>query len=96
MIPFKDRKTAAKELKETLPTEQMRTDNWNMVAVSTGGLEVAYQVNQRLALPIDMLFSASIVAPHNAECEIARVCETEEIVMHDALCHSLHIPAEFT
>lgn len=95
MTPFKDRKAAAKELRDTLPTEQMRMDNWNMVAVSTGGLEVAYYVNQRLDLPIDMLFSASIVAPHNAECEIARVCETEEIVMHDALCRSFDIQLDF-
>jgi putative phosphoribosyl transferase len=95
MTLFKDRETAAKELREALPIEQMRTENWSLVAVSTGGLEVAYHVNKRLGLPIDMLFSASIVAPHNSDCEIARVCETEEIVMHEALCYSFDIQVDF-
>jgi putative phosphoribosyl transferase len=92
---FKNRKDAAKELVESLPCDQMRIENWNLVSVSPGGLELASFINQRLSLPIEMLFSASITAPHNQECEIARVCETEEIVIHDALCNSFDIQVDF-
>ncbi len=73
----------------------MRVENWNLVAVSTGGLELAYYVNKRLLLPLDILISASITAPHNPECEIARVCETEEMVIHEALCDSFDIQLDF-
>ncbi len=95
MIRFKDRESAAKELRKTLPIEQMRTENWNLISVSTGGLELAYNVNKRLSLPLDILISASIVAPQNTECEIARVCETEEMVIHDVLCDSFDIQLDF-
>jgi len=95
MKRFEDREAAAKELREVLPKEKMRIENWNLVAVSTGGLELAYYVNKRLKLPLDILISASITAPQNPECEIARVCETEEMVIHEALCDSFDIQLDF-
>ncbi len=92
---FKNRQEAANLLFESLPFDQMRVENWSLIAVSSGGLELASFVNKRLSLPIDMLFSASITAPNNPECEIARVCETEEIVIHEALCNSFDIQVDF-
>ena len=92
---FENREAAAKELGEVLPKEKMRVENWNLVAVSTGGLELAYHVNKRLSLPLDILISASITAPHNPDCEIARVCETEEMVIHEVLCDSFDIQLDF-
>lgn len=95
MKRLKNREDAANELRESLPLEQMRVENWNLVAVSSGGLELASYVNKRLSLPIDMLLSASISAPQNPECEIARVCETEELVIHEALCDSFDIQVDY-
>ncbi len=95
MRQLKDREDAAKGLLDTLPLEQMRSENWNLVALSSGGLYLASLINRRLSLPIDMLFSASITAPNNKECEIARVCETEEIVIHDVLCDSFDIQVDY-
>jgi putative phosphoribosyl transferase len=52
-------------------------------------------MNARLKLPLDFIFSASITAPQNAECELARVSETEEIVIHQALVDSFDIQADY-
>jgi putative phosphoribosyl transferase len=95
MKKFKDRQDAAKGLYDSLPIDQMKNENWNLVALSTGGLELAYHINKRLSLPIDILVSAAITAPQNPDCEIARVCETEEIVIHEVLCDSFDIQVDF-
>jgi putative phosphoribosyl transferase len=95
MQKFKNREDAAKQLLETLPIEQIRNERWSLLAVSPGGLEIASYLNNRLKVSIEMLFSAAIYAPHNAECEIARVCETEEIVIHDALCKAFDIQLDY-
>ncbi|MBN2896117.1 MAG: phosphoribosyltransferase [Campylobacterales bacterium] len=92
---FEDREEAAKELLESFPCERMRSEQWQFVAISSGGLKLASYLNKRLGLPIDFLFSASITAPHNSECEIARVCETEEIVIHEELCKAFGIQFDY-
>ena len=73
MKKFKDREDAAKGLYDSLPIDRMKDESWNLVALSTGGLELAYHINKRLSLPIDILVSAAITAPQNTDCEIARV-----------------------
>ena len=95
MEKFINREDAAKRLYEILPTEKMKHEAWEIVAVSTDGLEIASYVSERLHLGVDILLSASIVAPHNEECELARVCETEEIVIHEQLCESFDIQVDY-
>lgn len=92
---FKDRFEAAAALKELLPMDRMKSEVWNLIAVSSGGLVIASQINTRLKLPIDFIFSASITAPQNHECELARVSETEEIVIHQALVDAFEIQTDF-
>lgn len=92
---FKDRVDAAAQLKELLPLDRMKSEGWNLIAVSSGGLMIASELNKRLKLPIDFIFSASITAPQNSECELARVSETEEIVIHQALVDSFEIQVDY-
>jgi len=40
LIFFKDRKDAASQLKEMLPIDQMRSEKWSIIAVSSGALEL--------------------------------------------------------
>lgn len=94
-VLFKDRRDAAVKLSEFLPLEKMRLEHWSLVAVSKGGLELASIMNLRLRAPIDLLLNEAIPAPHNSECEIARVSENEEIVMHDALVNAFDIQADY-
>ena len=94
-IFFRDRKDAATQLKEIVPIEQMRSEEWQIIAVSSGGLELGSYLNDRMKLEIDFLFSEGIYAPHNAECEIARVSETEEIVINDNLVSAFEIQYDY-
>ena len=94
-IRFENRSDAAAQLKELLPIERMKNESWHLIAVSSGGLAIADALNRRLKLPMDFLFSASITAPQNSECELARVSETEEIVIHQALLEAFDIQVDY-
>ena len=92
---FQDRRDAAMHLKEHLPIERMRAEKWSLVAVSRGGLDLAAHLCERYGFALDILFSEAIYAPYNLECEIARVSETEEIVMHDRLVEAFGIKLDY-
>jgi putative phosphoribosyl transferase len=92
---FQDRKDAAEHLLEFLPIEKMRSESWDLIALSFGGLEIAHYLNRRLKTNIDILFTEGVHAPQNEECEVARVSESEEIVIHDALCESFEISLDY-
>ncbi len=95
LIFFKDRKDAASQLKEILPIDQMRSEMWSIIAVSSGALELGSYFNERVNLKIDFLFTEGIYAPNNSECEIARVSETEEIVINDDLVEAFEIQYDY-
>jgi len=92
---FENRKDAARQLRESLPLEKMKNEQWHLVAVSSGGLEVASHLSERGKLHVDFLFSESITAPQNDECEIARVSETEEIVINEYLVDNFDIQYDY-
>ena len=92
---FKDRRDAAMKLKEQLPVEQMKRDQWHLVSVSSGGLEIIHHLNERLGLEKDFLFSAGIYAPKNPTCELARVSEHEELVINDRLVEAFDITYDY-
>ena len=92
---FKNRSDAAMRLKEQLPVEQMKQEQWRLVALSPGGLEIIHHLNQRLKLEQDFLFSAGIYAPKNPDCELARVTELEEIVINERLVEAFEITHDY-
>jgi putative phosphoribosyl transferase len=92
---FPTRRDAALKLKDLLPLDQVKSEDWNFIAVSKGGLQLAAMMNERLKRHVDFLFSESISAPQNSGCEIARVSETEEIVMHENLVKSFDIQVDY-
>jgi len=92
---FKDRFDAAKKLQEVLPTQQLKEQEWIFVALSSGGLVIAEHLRFKNKNKIDFLFSEPILAPHNDECEIARVSEQEEIVIIDELVHAFDIQYDY-
>lgn len=94
-VMFTDRSDAAVRLIEYLPRDRMKQEKWHLVAVSSGGLELMYHLNERLHLTKDFLFSAGIYAPKNSECELARVSEHEEIVINDSLVKTFDIKYDY-
>lgn len=92
---LKNRQDAGKRLQEVIPMQKLKEENWKIVAVSRGGLELAYHIRSKYKNTIDFLFSESIKAPNNNECEIARVCESEEMVINENLVASFGIKYDY-
>jgi len=90
-----DRKDAARKLLDVIPMHKLKDEEWNIVAVSRGGLELASHIRGKLGNNLEILFLEAIMAPHNAECEVARVSETEEIVIHEELVRAFEIQYDY-
>ncbi len=92
---LKNREDAAKKLHDVIPMQKLKDENWKLIAVSSGGLELAYHIRSKYKNSINILFSEAIIAPNNSECEIARVCESEEIVINEKLVTSFGIQYDY-
>ena len=92
---LKDREDAAKKLVEVLPMQKLKDESWTIIGVSSGGMEIAKHIKGRLKNDIDILLLAPVFAPHNGECEVARVSETEEIVINESLVNAFGIQYDY-
>jgi len=92
---FKDREDAAFKLRDVIPMQKLKDEKWKVIAVSKGGLLLGSQLLGRLENRLDFLFSEAIYAPNNSECEVARVSESEEIVIHENLVSSFDIKYDY-
>jgi putative phosphoribosyl transferase len=92
---LQNRKEASKLLLDVIPMLRVKEEDWDIIAVSKGGLELAEMLRGKLKNNIDFLFSESILAPHNCECEVARVSESEEIVIHEELVSAFEIQYDY-
>ncbi len=92
---FNDRKDAYNALVEILPVKVMQHEKWVLIALSSGGVEIAAKLSQRYELDFDLLFSKAILAPNNDECQLGMVSETKDIVIEEKLVKSFGIPMDF-
>jgi putative phosphoribosyl transferase len=92
---LKNRQDAARKLLDVIPMQKLKEESWEVIGVSKGGLELASFITKRHTNNIDYLFSAPIMAPNNPECEIARVSESEEIVINEQLVAAFNIQYDF-
>lgn len=92
---LKNREDAANKLADVIPMQRLKDESWKIVAVSKGGLELAYMLRKKLPNTLDFLFSEAIMAPNNDECEIARVSEREEIVINEQLVNAFDIQYDY-
>ncbi|MBL1243650.1 MAG: phosphoribosyltransferase [Sulfurimonas sp.] len=90
-----DRKDAATKLMDVIPMNKLKEEAWDIVAVSRGGLEVAACIKGKLPNNLEILFLEAIMAPNNPECEVARVSETEEIVINEQLVSAFEIQYDY-
>ncbi|MBD3796674.1 MAG: phosphoribosyltransferase [Campylobacterales bacterium] len=92
---LQSRADAAKKLSDVIPMHKLKEEAWELVAVSRGGLELASYLKERYRNHLDILFLEPIMAPNNSECEVARVSETEEIVIQENLIESFDIKLDY-
>lgn len=90
-----NREDAAHQLKEIIPMAKLKEESWDIVAVSKGGLAIGACIKKRLENPLNILFLEAIFAPNNNECEVARVSESEEIVINERLVNSFEIQYDY-
>lgn len=90
-----DREDAAQKLKEIIPMAKLKEESWDIVAVSKGGLAIGASIKEKLKNPLNILFLEAIYAPNNDECEVARVSESEEIVINERLVKSFEIQYDY-
>lgn len=92
---LKNRQDAAEKLLEVIPKDKFKNQNWKLVAVSKGGLDLASRIKGKNENDIEFLFSESVMAPNNDECEIARVSEGEVIVINESLVDAFEIQYDY-
>jgi putative phosphoribosyl transferase len=92
---LKNREDAASKLLDVLPMQKLKDEKWNLIAVSSGGLKLANYLKGKIKNEIDILFLEAINAPNNQECEVARVSETEEIVINENLVDAFGIQYDY-
>ena len=92
---LKNRKDAALKLTDVIPIQRFKDELWKVIAVSKGGLELGSYIKGRNSNSLDFLFSEAIFAPNNKECEVARVSESEEIVINEKLVSSFAIQYDY-
>ncbi|MEA3288931.1 MAG: phosphoribosyltransferase family protein [Campylobacterota bacterium] len=91
---FKDRHDAFEQLCNILPIKEMMQEKWIILATSSGGVPIAYELANRLNGDFDYLFTKKIFTSKNNECEIAIITETGEIVIHEELMKSFGLKLE--
>jgi len=92
---LKSREDGGKQIYDMLPRDQVKAESWQIVALSFGATLVASEITRRYKQPLHYLFTASITAPNNSECVLAKVSETEEMVIHDNLVDSFGIQYDY-
>lgn len=92
---LKNRKDAAKKFLDVVPMQKLKDEEWEVVAVSRGGLELAKYLVEKQKNSVSILFSEPILALNNSECELARVSESEEIVINEQLVDAFEIGYDY-
>ncbi|WP_121020537.1 phosphoribosyltransferase [Helicobacter vulpis] len=94
-ILFEDHQDALHKLMNEVLVRHLDTNNAIMLATSLKGLQFAHALALTLHTDLDFLFSGSICAPLNRECEIALVSESMGIIMHENLIQSFEISLDY-
>ncbi|MCD4759041.1 MAG: ABC transporter [Arcobacteraceae bacterium] len=81
-------------LYSVLPTEDMKKEQWIILAISAGGVPIALDLAKKLNAKFDYLFTKKIFTKNNNECEIAIITETQDIVVHEELLKSFSLDLE--
>ena len=92
---FKDKEDTLYKLLDVLPIKKMMIEDWVIIAISSGAVYFAEKIAKKTNSSFELLFTEPITAPHNKDCEIAMVSETEEIVIHKELVDSFNINIDY-
>jgi putative phosphoribosyl transferase len=92
---YKNRQEAAKDLLAILPEDELKRDDWIILALSRGGAIISEYLAKSLGINYDIFIVKPILATNNDECQIAMVSETKEIVINEPLVKSFGISEDY-
>ena len=96
VVLFKNREEAAEKLiNELSNTMAFSEENSIVLGVSEEGAYFASELAKELNIPMDILLTEPIYSLINSKLTIARVGETEEVVIHKALVEAFNIPKDY-
>jgi putative phosphoribosyl transferase len=89
---FSDRADAGRQLAEAMQAHPLRDPV--VMALPRGGVPVAFEVAQRLGMPLDLLIVRKIGAPGNPEYGIGAVVDGREphVVISEEAARHFHVP----
>jgi putative phosphoribosyl transferase len=93
-IIFKNRECGARELLKKLPIEQMKTQNWIVIAMSAGGYKVAKIIAKEINAKIDFIITKKIRSTLNSQCVLGVISETKDVLIHQELAFSFDVGLE--
>jgi putative phosphoribosyl transferase len=94
-IFFENREDAAEQMIQELPLNFCSLDNLIVLAVSEGGVLFADKLAKKMDSQMDILLSASIYSEVNPTLVIAKVGETEEVIIHKELTDAFGISTDY-
>lgn len=90
---FSDRTEAGRLLAEDLAATQGCADGI-VLALPRGGVPVAFEVAQRLGLPLDLMLVRKLGVPGQEELAMGAIASGDSIVFNEALLRQLSIPEQ--
>ncbi len=91
---FKDRRHAGIRLAEKLE-DFNRCDNCIIFAIPRGGVVTGAEVAERLSLPLDLVITKKIRAPHNPELAIGSVDPMGNINVNQNIIAGLNVSSDY-
>ncbi len=91
---FENRRHAGIKLAETLK-DFKHCDNCIIFAIPRGGVATGAEIAKRLHLPLDLIITKKIGAPHNPELAIGSVDSTGKTTLNQTLVSGLGISADY-
>jgi len=88
---YKDRADAGRKLADKIPPSLYFGGNNIILAIPRGGVIVGYEISRILKIPLDIIISRKIGAPHNPELAIGAVTEDGSFVKNIFLIKTLNV-----
>ncbi len=92
---FSDRLSGAKRLYDELSLDILEDATIIVLALSDGAVPIADYIATKMGIDMDVLLSEAIYSSKNPDLEIARVSETQEVLIHKTLTDSFGVNEEF-
>ncbi|WP_334085812.1 hypothetical protein [Helicobacter typhlonius] len=94
-IVFEKNEDVVQAVFDVINLKDLPLQNTILLVIGRDGIECAYELAQKIKIPMEFLFTRIIPAPNNPECPIAVVSETMEIIINEDLVNAFEISLDY-